>query len=443
MSKHLVWLGLVCLFCFGCKHEPLKGPNDQLLRERLDNMSPTGNSSYYIFPEANDFSSIPNQDDKNPINAEKAELGKMLFHETGLAASPAYPIGESTYSCATCHIASRGFTPGRAQGLADGGLGFAGNRHQIAGYLGHEVDAQGARPLSVLNVAYVTNTLWSGTFGSFGINEGTEALWHGHENAEVNLEGLQGLEAQNIEGLELHRMEITDVVLDQFGYREHFDRCFPDFPAEERYSHKTASFAISAYLRTLLAQEAPFQKWLNGEDYAITEQEKRGALLFLGKANCSSCHKGPSFNSMEFHALGTKDLYEQDEILNTDHEDNRNRGRAFFTDNAEDDFKFKVPQLYNLKDYTHFFHGSSKQTIREVVEYKLRAESENPYVAQDQLSSFFHPVEMSEDEINDLVAFLENALHDPDLERYVPESVLSGNCIPNNDVFSRIELDCD
>lgn len=436
----LIALGMAM---YACTHDPIEDHLDAELRTKLDYTSPTGSYQYYIFPESDDYSAIPNQDVKNPITEEKVALGKLLFHETALAASPAYPISQGTYSCASCHIASSGFTPGAAQGIADGGLGFGENRQKIAGYEGPEVDAQGTRPLSVLNVAYVTNALWSGSFGSFGVNEGTEHIWEGHPFAEINEEGLQGLEAQNIEGLDLHRMEVTAQMLDEYGYRELYDAAFPDFSTEERYGKLATSFALAAYLRTLFAQEAPFQKWLSGDANYLTNQEKRGALLFLGKARCISCHKGPSFNAIEFHCMGTSNLHEQDGIFNTDAEDERNLGREFFTGDPADANRYKVPQLYNLKDYSHFFHGSSKQTIEEVVDFKIKAASENANIQDHELSPFFHPVDMEPSEIEDLIAFLANALHDPNLERYVPEEVLSGNCIPNNDYFSRLELGCE
>ena len=50
---------------------------------------------------------------------------------------------------------------------------------------------------------------------------------------------------------------------------------------------------------------------------------------------------------------------------------------------------------------------------------------------------------LTEEEIEDLLSFLEKSLRDPNLERYVPESVLSGNCFPNNDPISRLERGCD
>ncbi|HFC00034.1 MAG TPA: hypothetical protein ENJ53_04435 [Phaeodactylibacter sp.] len=55
----------------------------------------------------------------------------------------------------------------------------------------------------------------------------------------------------------------------------------------------------------------------------------------------------------------------------------------------------------------------------------------------------FKPLGMSQSEIDDLVSFLENGLRDPDLERYAPDYVLSGNCFPNNDAQSKIDLGCE
>ena len=61
--------------------------------------------------------------------------------------------------------------------------------------------------MNPLNSGYSTNTLWSGIFGAGGVNEGTEEFWTGL--AEVNHTGYEGLEAQNIEGFALHRLEIS------------------------------------------------------------------------------------------------------------------------------------------------------------------------------------------------------------------------------------------
>jgi cytochrome c peroxidase len=416
---------------------------DEQLFERIDRASRTGSSDFFILKESDDYVNLPNQDPHNTITKEKVELGRLLFFEPALAQNPIEDNCYETYSCSSCHIPSRGWLPGRMQGIADGAIGFGdfGSRRVVQfGYDEDELDAQGTRPMSVLNVTYMTNTLWSGLFGADDVNEGTESRWTGL--AEVNHTGYVGLEAQNIEGFDLHRLEINDRVLDEFGYREMFDEAFPNYPEDVRYSPETASFAMGAFLRTILTTEAPFQDYLKGDYNAMTLDEKKGALLFFGKARCFACHNSPSFSNMEFHALGTPDMYEFGG-LNTWENDPRNLGRGMFTGKEEDNYKFKVPQLYNLADFTHYFHGSSKTSIEDVIEFKAKAQSENSHVENSRLSNVFKPLDLTPADKMHLSLFLKNALHDKGTERYMPESVLSGYCFPNNDIMARKEMGCD
>jgi cytochrome c peroxidase len=127
-------------------------------------------------------------------------------------------------------------------------------------------------------------------------------------------------------------------------------------------------------------------------------------------------------------------------ISNVNPNDGAHKGRGGFTKKAEDMYKFKVPQLYNLKDSPFYGHGASFSSIREVVEYKNNGIKENMNVADEQLSPEFKPLNLSEEEISQITIFLENALRDPELHRYVPKSLPSGLGFPNNDQQSRIDL---
>ncbi len=413
---------------------------DEDLRATIAERAETGSLDYYIFPDSDDYSNLPNQDPANPVTAEKVRLGNLLFFETGLAQHPKFESGLETYSCASCHIPTAGFMPGKLQGVGDGGVGFGVNgesRILNQNYTEYDIDAQGVRPMNPLNAGYSTVMLWSGTFGAHGPNEGTEEYWEGA--AEINHTRYMGLEAQNIEGFELHRLEINERVLDEHGYRVLFDQAFQDFPVSERYSATTASFALSAFIRSFLANQAPFQDYLKGDNQALTPPQKRGADIFFGKANCATCHNGPSLGAMNFYPLGTADLH-QFGGMNTNAEDTRNLGRGSFTGEEIDMRAFKVPQLYNLKDYAFYFHGSSKSTLEEVVDFKLAAKSENPNVTDDQVA--LNPNSLTDLEISDLVDFLRNGLYDENYVRYVPGTLPSGNCTPNNDEMSRDDLGC-
>ena len=116
-------------------------------------------------------------------------------------------------------------------------------------------------------------------------------------------------------------------------------------------------------------------------------------------------------------------------------------GRGGFTGKQSDMHKFKVPQLYNLKTSPFYFHGSSKRSLRDVVEYFNEGVPEN--LTAQNVSPLLRPLELNEDEIDALTLFLEKSLFDDDLNRYVPAYILSGNCFPNNDLLSKAQMGCE
>ena len=397
MKKIYVLFALSLLaYLYACKHDVTDTTIDGQLTEALALASPNGEASFYQMPDGNDLSALPNQDPKNQANMARVLLGKMLFFETGIGLAPKNNVSMEAYSCSSCHIPERSFTAGRLQGIADGAVGFGNSgegRVKNSLYAGDSVDAQGARPLPVINLTYVTNALWAGSFGSFGVNEGTESVWHLDTLTEINFKGLEGLEANNFRALIVHRQVVNKAVTDSLGLTFFFDLAYPEIPPAQRYSLQTAGFAIAAYFRSILTNQAPFQKWVHGERNAMSEEQKRGALLFFGKAGCYRCHNSPSLNNMKFFALGVNNLYQTggSEVFRTGPNDKRNLGRGGFTTKPEDMHKFKVPQLYNLKDVGFLFHGASKRNLREVVEYFNNGVPENSTVPASQISSFFPP----------------------------------------------------
>ena len=83
------------------------------------------------------------------------------------------------------------------------------------------------------------------------------------------------------------------------------------------------------------------------------------------------------------------------------------------------------------------------RSIRDVVEYKNEAVPEKTAIPAAQLSDEFVPLNLTNREIDALVAFIENALYDPNLSRYEPEALPSGQCFPNADPMSQDDLGCN
>ncbi|WP_296382971.1 cytochrome c peroxidase [Winogradskyella sp.] len=402
-----------------------------------------GSKVELIQPLETDFSSIPS-DINNPITAAKVELGKMLYHETMIAKNANMDDGMYTYSCASCHHVDAGFQSGVKQGIGEGGLGFGTygeGRIKNPMYTEDDLDVQPIRTPTTLNVAFQSVMLWNGQFGAKGLNEGTESQWTVGTPKEANTLGFEGVETQAIAGLDVHRLQIDADDIINSSYKDLFDNAFPNVEVGQRYTKLNAALAIAVYERTLLPNQAPFQRWLRGDTNVMRDNEIAGANLFFGKGQCFTCHSGPGLNGMDFHAIGMNDL-EGAEIM-TVVDERTKKGRGGFTGNSEDDYKFKTPQLYNLKDVQFFGHGGNFQTVKEVVEYKNDANSENSIVPQDKLSALFVPLNLTEIEINQLTVFLETSLYDDNLQRYVPESLPSGNCFPNADYMSSSDLGCN
>ena len=461
----------VLLFLVGC--ESLQGPQpvdsdpgaavgnlgpaspaDLELTQLLEEKSGGLGLDFFRFPQSYQFDKIP-QDPQNPLTSEKVKLGKLLLHETALGVNNVRPEGRETYACASCHIRPGRFSSNLPQGIGEGGTGFGidGEGRTFLPQYDSNPDDPDCQPIKVpsfLNGAYQQLMLWSGAFGGVGDNIGTEDKWVLGTPLDSNWLGMQGLESQAHGGLRFHRME--DIESSRVAtipqYQELFAEAFPGDP--DPINRLNAALAIAAFERTVLANRAPFQAWLRGNRKAMSERQKRGAVLFFGEANCVTCHTGPALTSMTFNALGMNDLDGSYDIgrvnLNpfggTVPEDVR-RGRGGFTGRPEDNYKFKTPQLYNLKDGPFYGHGSSFSSVRQVVEYKNAAVAENPIVPASQLAPEFQPLGLTGTEIDDLIAFLEDALYDPRLDRYAPNRLPSGNCFPVNDPQAQEDLDCD
>ena len=142
---------------------------------------------------------------------------------------------------------------------------------------------------------------------------------------------------------------------------------------------------------------------------------------------------------MGFVALGMKDL-EGGDILGNSADEASKKGRGGFSQNENDNYKFKVPQLYSVRYNGFYGHGSSFTSVKKIIAYKNSAVKENKDVPNTSLDARFKPLGLSEEEINLVTLFVEKSLDDKNLKRYTPKSVLSNNCIPNNDLQSQVDV---
>lgn len=431
------------------------------LRELITAASGGTGVQAYVLPDSDDYANIP-QDPSNPITAEKVALGQLLFHETALATEGVNPSTAGTWSCASCHHAQAGFKSGLPQGVAEGGEGF-GLRGEARALISDfdadavdetlKPDVQPIASPSILNTAFQEVMLWNGQFGNALnglVNAGLDTAvlaTPGTPKAE-NARQLAGLETQAVAGTAVHRMRMDQgsVVQTNPTYTALFAAAYPQGSQDPT---EDAAKAIAAYERTILANQSPFQQWLRGDDAAMSTEEIAGASLFFGKAGCSGCHRGPALSSevgatpeQMFFAIAFADFDPNHPQISGSVDDATSRGRGGFTGNSEDDYKFKVPTLYNLADADIYGHGASFSSIRDVVAYKNTAVAQK-IIPAEQLDPRFMPLGLNDAEIDQLTLFLRDALYDANLSRYVPAQLPSASCFPVNDLLARLDLGCE
>lgn len=388
----------------------------------------------FILPESDDFSAIP-QDPRNPLTGDKVALGRLLFHDAALSQSALHPQNAGTYSCATCHHAAAGFEAGAARSIGEGGMGWGTRgeaRRPDPATPPPIVDSPGLKSQSILNKAYQRLLMYSGAAGTGGDNEGLDDRWGMHPDAAANHLGYLGMESQAIGALGKHRLFKPEAASELIRSNTEYRTLWESVWSDDSVTAERVGLSLAAYERTVMANRSPFQQWLKGDSDAMTLAEKRGALVFFSDASeCTACHTGPALTSMAFYALGMPDMPGAPP----------DPGRAGLTGLEEDQFTYKVPQLYNLTDAGFMGHGSSFRTIREVVDYYVEGEAA-VNLPPERFPNQFRPLQLTQEEVSDLIAFLESALRDPDLARYEPDAVPSGACIPANDPLARQQLGC-
>ncbi len=149
--------------------------------------------------------------------------------------------------------------------------------------------------------------------------------------------------------------------------------------------------AIATFERSLLSGTSAFDNWMNGDNLALSEAEKRGMALFNSeKTNCFACHGGFNFSNYSFQNNGLYTVYQD-------------VGRMRFTGLETDRALFKVPSLRNVGLTAPYMHDGSLQNLAAVVAHYNAGGAAHP-----NKSSLVKPLHLSASEMADLEAFLQS-----------------------------------
>jgi len=147
--------------------------------------------------------------------------------------------------------------------------------------------------------------------------------------------------------------------------------------------------ALATFERSIVSREAPFDRWIKGDETAIDAAAKRGFALFNGNANCAVCHSGWAFTDASFHDIGV--------AQNAD----IGRGRLF-PSSVKLQYAFKTPTLRDVARRGPYMHDGSLLTLEDVIDLYNRGGIERPS-RDDQI----HQLNLPQSEKADLIAFLQ------------------------------------
>ena len=411
MRLGITWI--VCnlaLFFFGCGEDDLREiqpePEVEQSSETLDLFS---DAEWAVIENLSPLPAKlpPSPTNRFSDNPDAARLGHKFFFDERFSK-------EGTISCATCHSPFHGFADVEATSLGNG----RGTRNTP----------------TLLNVAYNEWQFWDGR---------SETLW---AQALFALEGEDEQAGTRLQYAHLiHRHYQVDYeavfgTLPELEDAARFppngkpgDSAFDEMSEADQIAVNTVfaniGKAIEAYERLLIGRDAPFDRYVAGDEGAITLEAKRGLKIFIGKGVCVLCHGTPHFRDNDFHNLGIPqgELPEDTgrfqgvaELLA-----NPFNSAGIYSDaraeaiqrlkllepRLEHQGEFKTPTLRNVALTPPYFHTGEFPTLASVIEFNDVGGTTNEFAGRKAIK--IEPLHLSEQEKGDLVEFLKTLTGEP------------------------------
>jgi cytochrome c peroxidase len=343
----------------------------------------------------------PPQPANNVATAEKIALGDRLFHDKRFSST-----GE--VACANCHLVENAFTDSPLR-VSEGIRSLTGTRNAP----------------TVVNAVYAEKLFWDGRSPSLE----DQALHPFVNPVEMGLADHQ---------------PILDIVRSDPNYVDAFHKVFGK--SGDAVTMTEVTQAIAAFERQQVTGNSPFDRWYyGGDEKALTAAQVRGFDLFVNDGRCVSCHvieqTQALFTDNRFHnvGVGINDIQPEVPGLATEFlkaeltgaevdvkvlTDRRTSelGRFAVSREFDDLGGFRTPTLRNVAVTAPYMHDGSLATLRDVVvHYNNGGVTQEADPVNDFLSGGIRPLGLTEQQIDDLVAFME-ALTSPEYAHLVEKT---------------------
>lgn len=281
-------------------------------------------------------------------STEEISLGKKLFFDKRLSV-------DKTVSCGSCHDPKQGWADGLK--VAKGVAGKKGPRNSP----------------TVVNVVYFPTLFWDGRAKSL------EEQIRGPIESPIEM-------GHSLPKLAEQLASVPD-------YKTEFQKAYA-----RKVEPELIVKAIAAFVRSLRAGNAPFDRYRAGDQQALSPSARRGHRVFFFRSNCSTCHRAPLFTDHEFHNLGVGVEAEEPDL-----------GRYAVSELDVDRSAFKTPSLRDVHRTAPYMHDGRFKTLEEVVDFYAEGGKMNP-----QLDPLMNVIPLSDQEKKDLVRFLREGLASQD-----------------------------
>lgn len=294
--------------------------------------------------------STNNVSENKPEPTTKEELGELLFSDPILSEN-------NQISCASCHIPDFAFAD--TSKVSKGVNGKLGSRNTP----------------SAMNM--------------------NDRIFFFHDGRAETLEDQAAGPIENPVEMNLPIAEAIKRLNANENYKNYFKKIYKESPDRTNLLD-----AIAAFERTLETSDTPFDRFMKGDEKAISEAAKRGQKIFNIKGKCFDCHFGPDFTGDQFRNIG---LYNGKDL--------NDRGRSEITKDSADIGKFKVPGLRNIAITAPYMHNGMFKTLTEVIDYY---DTPTTFVkgSINSDSLLLKPLGLTKEEKSDLLEFLQTLTDD-------------------------------
>ena len=287
-----------------------------------------------------DFPTRPEPED-NAVTLDRVELGRSLFYDARLSRT-------GQISCSSCHVQAHAFSDPNRTSLGVDGL--TGTRNAPA----------------LVNEAWNTSYFWDG----------------GVPSLELQAVG----PIKNPLEMDMTLAEVSALLAADAKINARFRAAYAEGPSE-----RTLPRALASFVRVLVSDNSPYDRFRRGDNGALSDSAQRGRDIFEGeRGQCTHCHVGFNFTNNAFRNNGTSP-------------DDPDPGRQRLTLKASDFGKFRVPSLRNIAVSAPYMHDGALATLADVVDHYDQGGSGSP-----NTDPTLHALGLSAEEKGDLVAFLES-----------------------------------